>query len=248
MFLLDIGNSALKWAVLQQGVLTRHGRCLYDLRELEAQLAAAWGGMDQPQAAFVVSVGSAKVGKIVTEWMESHWGIAPHFVVSSAECLGIRNAYIEPERLGADRWVGMIAAYHKVQAPVCVVDCGTAITIDAISAKGEHLGGIIVPGLQMMRESLLKGTQGIHLRKHPSAQVSLLARDTEGGVDGGTLYAVVAVIDRVLSDVTETLGKNVKYIITGGDASQILPLLAHDFIHESDLVLQGLAQIATEVK
>ncbi len=248
MFLLDIGNSALKWAVLRQGVLTQHGRCLYDLRELEAQLDASWVSIDKPQAAFVVSVGSAKVGKIVAEWIERHWGIPPHFVVSSAERMGIRNAYIEPERLGADRWVGMIAAYHKVRAPVCVVDCGTAITIDAISAKGEHLGGIIVPGLQMMRESLLKGTQGIHLRKRHSAQVSLLARDTEGGVDGGTLYAVVAVIDRVLADVSETLGRNVKHLITGGDAPQILPLLAHDFIHESDLVLQGLAKIAMEEK
>ncbi|MEW5757378.1 MAG: type III pantothenate kinase [Pseudomonadota bacterium] len=248
MFLLDVGNSALKWAVLERGALTKHGRCRYDLRELQAQLDASWGAVAKPPAAFVVSVGAPKVSKVVAEWMERHWGITPHFIVSSAERLGIRNAYVEPERLGADRWVGMIAAYHKVGAAVCVVDCGTAITIDAVSAKGDHLGGIIAPGLHLMRESLLKGTQGIHLRKRYSGQVALLARDTEGGVNGGTLYAVVALIDRVLADVSETLGKNVKYVITGGDAPQILPLLAHDFIYESDLVLQGLALIATEHK
>jgi type III pantothenate kinase len=100
----------------------------------------------------------------------------------------------------------------------------------------------------MMRQSLVGGTKGIRLKKETLSEVSLLARDTEGAVTGGTLYAVVAVIDRVVDDVTEALGVDLTCVITGGDAPALLPLLRRQYTHEPDLVIQGLSKIAVEEK
>ena len=157
---------------------------------------------------------------------------------------GVSNAYTSPERLGADRWATLVAAHHLYPGPSCVVDCGTAVTIDAVAGTGEHLGGLILPGLTMMRQALVENTQGIG--RVATGDVSLLARNTDDGVTAGTLYALVAALDRIVADVAAELDGEVALLLTGGDAGMLLPLLQDSWQHEPDLVLQGLAVIAGE--
>jgi type III pantothenate kinase len=246
MFLVDIGNSRIKWGYAENGQLHHRGELAYDSRSLESQLGEAWAELPKSDKAFIASVGTPKALKSIRDWLGRQWMSKAQVVKSTASACKVSNAYMEPERLGVDRWLAIIAAYSKQKRAVCVIDCGTAITIDVVSHNGEHLGGLIIPGIEMMRNSLVKGTTGIKLQKAQPAEVSLLARDTEGAVIGGTLYTSIAVIDRVVSDITETLGRNIAYVITGGDAANLLPLLQHQYISEPDLVLQGLALVATE--
>jgi type III pantothenate kinase len=104
---------------------------------------------------------------------------------------------------------------------------------------------LILPGLALMRRSLLEGTAGV--RPVGDADVSLLARNTAGAVAAGTLYAVVATVDRIGADLAAELGGRVEALLTGGDAPLLLPLLGRRWRHEPDLVLRGLAVLANEV-
>jgi type III pantothenate kinase len=127
-----------------------------------------------------------------------------------------------------------------------VIDCGTAITIDAIAAEGTHLGGLIVPGMDLMSTALAEAAPGVQLQGQDNQEVSLLGRSTEAAVSGGVLYAAVSLIDRVSLDLTTELGSGTTILLTGGDARRILPLLSSKPDYDPDLVLKGLAVFAEE--
>lgn len=248
ILLVDAGNTRIKWAglhgaVLQSGpaVLRRDGA-----QDVDA-LATAWAALPVPQRLLVASVAGPDFSARVEAWARKFWGIEPEFVSARARAFGIANAYSEPQRLGVDRWLALVAARRLVAGAVCVVDCGTALTVDVLAQDGEHLGGLIIPGLGLMRRALLEKTAGIEaaLIAAPSREeVSLLAKDTRSGVMGGTLYAAVAVIDRIVHDVTEALGVELTCVLTGGDAEAVRSLLPAAFLHEPELVLKGLAVVA----
>ena len=212
-----------------------------------------WTPLARPARVVVANVAGPDFGETLAAWVKQAWDIEAEFVVSQPSACGIHNAYLDPQKLGVDRWAGMIATHRNVKGAACVIGCGTAITFDVLTASGEHQGGLIVPGLALMRRALLENTQGIlnkmgDTMSDTSGETAILARDTQGGVNGGTLYTVIAVIDRVTSDLAAELGvgmgKGMTCVITGGDAPALLPLLAGDYRHEPLLVLQGLAMIA----
>lgn len=211
-------------------------------------LATVWSALAVPQRLLIASVAGPDFGARIGAWSKRFWGIEPEFVTAQARAFGVVNAYTEPQRLGVDRWLALIAAHRLVMGPVCIVDCGTALTIDVIAKDGEHLGGLIVPGLGLMRRALLEKTAGIEAAIGGAAheEVSLLAKDTRSGVMGGTLYATIAVIDRIMQDVTDVIGADLSCVLTGGDADTVRPLLPAGFHYEPELVLQGLAIVAGE--
>ena len=150
------------------------------------------------------------------------------------------NAYTLAGDLGVDRWAAIVGAHHGYPDAVCVVDCGTAITIDLVAASGEHCGGLILPGADMLQKSLLDNTAGI---KSPDVlqPAVLLAHGTRDAVNSGVLYLAAAAIDRIVTEMGVAAGETTGVVITGGDAERILPLLEVAAHHEPDLVLQGLA-------
>lgn len=242
ILLADVGNSSLKWALyeggnLQTGTALRHGR--NDLADL---LPPLWEGLTAPARVVISNVAGAEAAEDLQAVVNRLWGIEAELIVPAPKSHGVVNAYVEPQRLGADRWAALVAARQRVKGPAIVVDCGTAITLDALAANGDHLGGLIVPGLAMMRNALVEKTAEV--RDDCDGHVSLLARDTHGAVTGGALYAAVALIDRVTADMSAELGQPVIGLIAGGDAEKVLPLLAGTYHHEADLVLQGLAVLA----
>ncbi|MEK7322484.1 MAG: type III pantothenate kinase [Pseudomonadota bacterium] len=251
ILLIDIGNSRIKWASLQRG---KRAASHSASRPLENQwmafAAEAWGKLRAPKKILVCNVAGATAAEALREWALQHWKIEPRFLTAQETACGVRNAYTVAERLGADRWAGLIAARARWQEPLCIVDAGTAITLDVLDADGVHLGGLILPGIEMMRRSLLERSEGIRLAADAPAGdgISLLARDTRDGVDGGTLYAAVAAIDRIVADTGAALGVTLTGVISGGDATSLLPLLAGPYHHVPELVLDGLAVIAKEKK
>jgi len=247
ILLIDIGNSRVKWASLQRGKCAASHNAARPLENQWATFASeAWTKLRAPKKILVCNVAGQAQADALREWALQQWQIEPEFIIAQEMAFGVRNAYTVPERLGADRWAGLIAARARWQEALCVVDAGTAITLDVIDADGVHLGGLILPGIEMMRRSLLERSEGIRLAADaPSGgNISLLARDTRDGIDGGTLYAAVAAIDRIITDTGAALGVSLTGVITGGDAATLLPLLAGPYHHVPELVLDGLAVIA----
>lgn len=246
ILLVDIGNTRLKWALtadadwLQRGVVA-HRDC-----PPETLLSESWRDLPAPQRVVAANVAGKKIAARLRAWVKSAWNVEVEFVVARRKACGVTSAYVEPQRLGADRWAALIGARQLSAGATCVIDCGSAVTIDALDAKGHHLGGLIVPGLRMMRDALSQNTDGVTqgAQDAGTGKVALLARDTAGAVHGGTLYNLIAMIDRVSADLAADLRVPLQRVICGGDAAQLLPLLSGEFQHEPDLVLHGLATIA----
>jgi type III pantothenate kinase len=138
----------------------------------------------------------------------------------------------------------MVGARHRYRGPVCIVDCGTAVTLDVLDAEGRHLGGVILPGLRLMRDALLQGTSRIAVAEET---VRLeLARDTAAAVGSGAAYAVCSTVERVLHDVAGALQEAPRCVLCGGDAARLVGSLRYDCDLEEDLVLQGLAVIVAD--
>ena len=106
-------------------------------------------------------------------------------IQAQPEQLGVKHCYAQPETLGADRWAALIAVRGLTKTNACIVDCGTAVTVDALAANGEFRGGAIFPGLQLLRASLLRGTGGIHAAEGKSD--SAFGCSTPDAVAAGTL-------------------------------------------------------------
>jgi type III pantothenate kinase len=249
--LIDIGNSRIKWASLSRGKL-QPGDDVPRPQEpnaLAASCETLWDQLKKPRAVVVSNVAGPPFAAALSEWTETRWQLQPYFVVAEHAAFDVTNAYTVPERLGPDRWAALIAARRRYNGAVCVVDAGTAVTIDVLSATGAHQGGLIIPGLSMMRRALLERTQDIRAATVTPAHsnITLLARDTRDGVDGGTLYTLVAVIDRVIADIGMELDNEPSCLMTGGDAATLLPLLAGKYNHVPELVLEGLAVIAEKL-
>jgi type III pantothenate kinase len=248
ILLLDVGNSRMKWASLEHGKLHYGGSIAYQNLAFDDLARSLWGDLAQPSRVVASNVAGRAFAESLAAWVQGFWALRTEFIVPQHTGHGVVNAYIEPRQLGSDRWAALIAARRKSAGAAAIVDCGTAIVIDALSAEGKHLGGLIVPGLAMMRRALTEGALGIAhaLEVRVESRAALLARDTHGGVAGGTLYAAVALIDRVVCDMAAELRTDLTCLLTGGDAPCIMPLLTGPCRYEQHLVIEGLAIIAEQ--
>ncbi len=243
ILLADIGNTRIKWLLWEQGQVRRRGERQHrdvDPRQLGPQL---WGQLERPAQVWIANVAGPELAAALSAWIAGAWSLEARFVHTEAAGFGVRCAYAVPSRLGVDRWVAMIGARALTRQACCVVDCGTAITIDALSSAGEHLGGVIFPGARLMREALYRDTRQIPVE---AGTVTLFGRDTMDGVWGGTAYAVAAAIDRITRQMAAEMGESTCRLLTGGDAEVLRPYLEGDYRLEPDLIFQGLLVMAGE--
>lgn len=238
--LVDIGNTRIKWCLLDAGVL-REPDALRHSGERLPVLQAAWSKLSVPAGVRVASVASAPTEALVSALSLQLWGIPVIFERPRQQVLGFTLAYTEPERLGVDRWLAMLAARHRGPGPTLVVDCGTAITLDALDASGNHLGGLILPGFGLLWSAFFAGTgmSQLPFRKHPG----LLGTETGDCIAAGALQAVTGMIERVRNRLVET-GREPRLVLTGGDAAQVAEQLGGACELVPELVLQGLALLA----
>jgi type III pantothenate kinase len=247
MMLLDIGNTAVKWAIRDQGEFAERGRFVYRDGDFAGRAGTTWGELPEQQAAVAANVAGADMKAAVTGWAEENWHVTPEYIRVTAQAAGVTNAYSEPEALGVDRWAAMIAAYHHYGGPVCIVDCGTAITVDVVDATGQHQGGLIAPGASVLKQSLLEGTADIRMTPADDSQhLTLLASGTQAAVNSGAYYMCSAMIDRVIADIVARFGENTVLVMTGGDAGNLLSLSGWQLQSDPDLVLRGVAILAGE--
>jgi type III pantothenate kinase len=247
--LVDIGNTSIKWATLHRAEREpRAGASARHAGALPLDLLATWDAMEDVTDVVAACVGPRKVADAVERICSARWGIMPRWIETLAASHGVRIAYSQPERLGVDRFLALIAAHRDAQdasdgqgpdRPSLIVDAGTAVTYDLLQADGAHLGGLILPGVQLLRDSILAGTQ--IPRYEPLDAAATWAADTGEAVAAASLQAPAALAERVYGQLQTKAGLEPRLIITGGDADRLMPLLTCPHEHRPDLVLAGLA-------
>ena len=201
--------------------------------------------LDKPQRVLVANVGGEAIARLVSEGVQAKWSLVPEFIAPVMEAVGVRCGYTLPAKLGVDRWLGVIAAFHRLRGDACVVNVGTAMTIDGVDAHGQHLGGVIVPGPDLAVASLLHNTSDIATHAQ-SGEVrdALFADNTLGAIHQGTAHMLAALIEKSVITMRERVGKTPSLILSGGASHRVAPLVTTDFETVPDLVLQGLAVLA----
>jgi type III pantothenate kinase len=249
MLLVDIGNSRVKWA---WGERTAPGQqmslsdqiSLAHVGEVSSDwLSAVAAAGHRPNRILISNVAGARMADGLRNLLARQFGIEPEFASVSANAAGITCAYRDPKQLGIDRWLAIIGAWQRAQRAACVIDSGTATTVDAIDNGGVHLGGLIVPGLDLMEDSLLKRTSDIVQATGAAAraQASVFADNTSAAVRNGAAFATAALAERAATELERRTGRAAVTYVTGGNATRVAPCLlrAHEVV--PDLVLHGLA-------
>jgi type III pantothenate kinase len=245
---VDIGNTRLKWALYAQprpgATLIAHGAEF--LENIDKLAEGAWVGLPPPQRMLGCAVAADAVKRRVEEQMEEIWDVPAQWVVASAAEAGLVNGYDHPTRLGADRWVAMIGARHRMLAagpvrPVVVVMVGTAVTVEAVDPSGAFLGGFILPGHGIMLRALESGTAGLHV---PTGDVREFPTNTSDALTSGGTFAIAGAIERMVAHVRERCGESPVLYMTGGAGWKMAPHMSVPFELVESLIFDGLLEIA----
>lgn len=232
---LDIGNSSIKWRVLDAGgAVTLQGREV-DLRALKHQLDVCGYPLRDCRISAVKSALSRK-GELVRS-LQPYISGKLCVAESTASLAGVLNGYIAPGELGTDRWLALVAGYQLAGTSCVVVDAGTAITVDYIRHGGCHLGGMIAPGLGQMQAMLSTSTG---LRQGEAVGLLGPQVSTAACLSAGIGTMLSGFLNGVCKAADEVFDQEPVYLVTGGDASIVGSLVPNCFVVD-DLVFRGLA-------
>ncbi|GLQ96766.1 type III pantothenate kinase [Dyella mobilis] len=236
--LLDLGNTRLKWAMAASDGWSARGAVAWG-EDVVAQLAQAWETQGRPDRVLGASVVDAAREAQLEAVVQRIFSKPVAWVRTPAEACGVRNAYAEPQRLGVDRFLAMVAARAHGHAPCVLAGIGTALTLDALTAEGQHLGGLIAPGPLLMQQSLLGAT--VRVRPEHPGMLREVADNTADAVVSGCWQAVAALIERFAGHIArQDHGRVQRLLLDGGDAAALLPLLEVPAEIAADSVLRGL--------
>lgn len=246
VLLLDVGNTRLKWGVGEDGGIHRTGHIAQDkirehgIGELTSRLPR------KVDAVVASNVAGTTFATRLAGVVGAHTGHDVHYVRTTRSACGVTNGYAQPRRLGVDRWLALIGAWAELGKACLVVDAGTAVTIDALDDEGQHLGGQILPGTNLMSAALANNTAGIPPAPPAKAGafegMHLFAHNTRSAVQSGAHAAVTGAIARAMATL-RAHKYDADLVLTGGDASRILDALGEAPLHRPNLVLAGLLQV-----
>ncbi len=231
LLLIDAGNSRVKWALvkgqqwLQQGIVENAQM---------AELRNTFSALSPPQKIIASNVAGQPIAQQLRAACAA-WTVPIEFIAAKNQQCGVRNTYQHAEQLGSDRWAALIAARQQQRMASLVVNCGTATTVDALSAAGEFLGGLILPGLDMMRRSLTIDTAQL---PKAEGQWQPFPRNTADAIVSGAVQATVGAIHLQFAALASQ--GEARCILSGGAADQIQPHLQIPLERDDYLVLRGL--------
>jgi type III pantothenate kinase len=242
---LDAGNTRIKWRIRQQkesgewvwianGSVFAQQKAPSVIIELGRQFENL--PLDQITHLLVSSVRGEGFKVAFSALMTEKWHLHPEYAVVTETAAGVHNGYRESAKLGVDRWLAMVAAYNEVRNACFVVDCGTTITVDLVSAEGRHIGGYIVPGLHLMREALENRSRA--LASADAAWDSVAPGDTTAAAIHNGILAMALGFLRDLQQ--SQVGRQSCWFLAGGDASVLAPWLDWECRLVPDLVMDGL--------
>ncbi len=230
---LDVGNSGTKWRLLERGRVAARG--VYSSGD-EATRTALLECAPTVQQIWVASVAGSHSEGELADMLLGRWGVQPWFARSTARCGAVQNSYAEPERMGVDRWLAMLAAWQRVQGRVCVIDAGSALTIDLLDDKGRHEGGYIIPGPTLMERALLLDTERVRFAEEVDYTLepgSSTAEAVRHGIALAQAGALALAMDR--AGVAPS-----RLLFCGGWGQTLLRLLDRGGEYIPELVFEGL--------
>ncbi|RDJ00511.1 type III pantothenate kinase [Dyella solisilvae] len=236
--LLDLGNTRLKWALRDSDGWHAQGAVGWN-EDVALSLHEAWRGFDAPRDVFGASVVDGAREAQVAAVVAACFSRTLEWLRTPSMACGVINAYPEPARLGVDRFLAMVAAHAEGLAPCVLAGAGTALTLDALTAEGRHLGGLIAPGPQLMQQALLGATARVLVDR--PGEVLEVADNTPDAVASGCWQAAAALIERFVAHMSPELGGAPQLVLGGGDAEALQPLLSMPTTLSPDSVLRGLA-------
>jgi len=238
---IDAGNTRLKWRLSQGAQVLASGSTDAAFRVVDEEIERLGLRLDRCRLASVA--GDALVAS-VQAWALERYGVRVEEAKVEAEACGLVNSYEHPQHMGVDRWLAAVAAFAQCKAACLVVDCGSAVTVELVSAEGRHLGGYIVPGLRLMRRSLFQDTDAVKVTAAPLVANLSAGKNTADAVNHGLVLMVVGLIEKALAELTaETSGSPPVLWVTGGDGKMLMPYLPATSRFEEQLVLDGLARL-----
>ena len=250
---VDIGNQRIKWQTSDRLTLPSARSTQvwsYEGRVTVDGFKQRFASLPVPESVWVSCVSSDDVVGCLCLACVDLWQIEPVQVKSTSKAAGVLNGYARSEQLGVDRWLALIAAHHLLGDNHCVVvDAGTAVTVDGLTASGEFVGGVIFPGMRTMQKSLNLQTEKITILSldEQAKNIALCMRnnDTHSAVINGTELAVLSGIESAVRRFSEAFGDDVSILITGGDAKRIAGLTDLPMRLEPSLVMLGLSVLSS---
>ena len=226
---LDAGNTRLKYGLREGAEWRVQGALDY------AEVATLPQRLPAPPARIVACNVAGDPARRHIETLAAQLRVPLDWLTSSASACDVTNGYDTPQQLGADRWAALIGA-RALHADACVVVlAGTATTIDALDAQGRFRGGLILPGLALMRSALARNTADL-----PDARglFRQLATNTDDAIVSGALHATLGAIERLRASQEAGLA----CLLSGGAATELVPHMTHPYRVIDNLVLEGLAR------
>ena len=243
--LFDIGNSRLKWAIARAGQLVSSGA--EDADRVDGDLLSElFATVDRPTSVWVSNVGTEKKLDVLLSWLEMRYELVASVVQVNGSACGIQNGYHDLASLGVDRWVAALGARSiNPVGDIIIIDAGTAVTIDWLSAKNIFEGGVILPGLVLMHDALVTRTAGIQSDYFDTQQI--IGKTTQECVNSGVVFGLSGAVERVVDEMQKTIGKPANIILTGGGAGTLIDKMRLVASCEPDLVLYGLLKFASQI-
>jgi type III pantothenate kinase len=242
MLLIDIGNSRIKAGQCLLGGIQPLKPCAWRKAQPTDCWSAVLQGLPRPERVLVSNVAGNAIATALKGWVATRWALEPEFVTVRQDFAGVHTRYERPAQLGVDRWLAALAGFHLAKGPCCVIDSGTALTVDIVTAEGQHIGGLIAPGLNLMARSLTQGTAQLALDEVQG--VDHFATNTAAAISLGCREAVAGLIARVAGRIARDLPGNPAWFVTGGEAATVEEFSPVPLTRVPDLVLQGLRIVA----
>lgn len=230
---IDCGNTRAKWGLFDGSRFVGVGAAaIHELERFEQALAA----MQRPERIVISNVASATVRERLAHAAD-RFGVPVVWVSAQAVAGGVINRYENPASLGTDRWVSLIGARARFAGESVVVNCGTATTVDRLSAAGEFIGGMILPSIALMKKVLAENTARLPLA---AGHYTMEPRKTVDAIESGCMEATLGAIERA----RDRAGASCRTFVTGGASGLILAHLRAPTDHVEHLTLEGLVRLA----
>jgi len=243
ILVIDSGNSRMKWGLYGPRGWAGYG--VVSNAELATLALRDWQNLPRPARAVGVNV-AGEAARVRVEGQLARWRLPIQWLTATAEAAGVINRYANPAQLGADRWAALVAARRRavesdVFPPPCVViNAGTAVTVDALDSDGVFHGGVILPGLRLMLQSLADRTSAL---KIAPGEFHDFPTSTPDAIYSGVMQAICGAIELMRAKLSN--GEvSVKCYIAGGAAQEIAPYLAAPVEVVDNLVLEGVLVLA----
>jgi type III pantothenate kinase len=245
---VDIGNTRLKWALYEAA---RPGAVLHAqgaefLENIDKLADGPWAALPKPARMLGCAVAGDAVKRRAEEQMDELWDVPAQWVYATAAEAGLSNGYDHPTRLGSDRWVAMVGAWHRMlrqgpARPMVVVMVGTAVTVEGVDAQGRFLGGFILPGHGIMLRALESGTSGLRV---PTGEVRPFPTNTSDALTSGGTFAIAGAVERMVQHLRAHSGAEPACFMTGGAGWKMAPSMSVPFELVDSLIFDGLLELA----